>query len=89
MSRQGKVFSYTRIFIDTPVVDEFPYLVAYVLLDDGITVPARLKHFEGSPDVGTPVELEVGVTGRTAAGEEIEGYYFRPEKGGDGSWQEK
>ncbi len=89
MARRGKVLSYTRICIDVPAVDEAPYLVGYVLLDDGISVPARLKYFDVNPDVGSAVVFEVGVTGKTAAGEAITGYYFRPERGGEEACQER
>ena len=83
LSRHGKVFSYTCISIKTPAVEEAPYLVGYVLLDDGITVPARLKYFNDDLDVGSRAVLEIGVTGKTAAGKALSGYYFRPEQGGE------
>ncbi len=89
MARRGKVLSFTRILIDIPAVDESPYLVGYVLLDDGISIPARLKSFDNNLDVGSAVVFEVGVTGKTAAGEPITGYYFRPERGGEEACQER
>ncbi len=83
LSRRGKIYSYTRIFIEMPAMDEAHYLVGYVLLEDGITVPARLRYFDDNPEIGTTVVLETGITGKNAVGEGITGYYFRPEKGGE------
>jgi len=79
LNRSGIVFSCTQVFIKSKLIPEQPYIVGYVLLEDGITVPARLMGDKDKLDIGLPVSLAVGVTGKNSEGEEVIGYYFRPQ----------
>jgi len=78
LSGSGIVFSCTQVFIRSKLISEHPYTVGYVLLEDGITVPARLMGDKDKLDIGLPVSLAVGVTGKNSEGEEVIGYYFQP-----------
>lgn len=80
LSSSGIVFSCTQVFIKSKLIPEQPYTVGYVLLEDGITVPARLMGDQDKLDIGLPVTLAVGVTGKNSEGEEVIGYYFQPPK---------
>lgn len=80
LASSGIVFSYTQVFIKSKLIPEQPYTVGYVLLEDGITVPARLMGDKDKLEIGLPVSLAVGVTGKNSEGEEVIGYYFQPPK---------
>jgi len=79
LSRRGKIHSFTRIFIKSPAIAETPYAVGYVLLEDGITVPARLLCSGEDPRIGLSVVLASGSTGQGPGKEEADAYFFRPE----------
>ncbi len=79
LSRRGKIHSFTRIFIKSPAVTETPYAVGYVLLEDGITVPARLLSSGDNLKIGLPVVLAGKITGQESSKEEADAYFFRPE----------
>ncbi len=79
LSRRGRIHSFTRILIKTPAVAETPYIVGYVLLEDGITVPARLLCSEEEPSIGQPVVLAGGCDGEVTGREEADACFFRPE----------
>lgn len=78
LARRGKVYSFTQVYIKSPLITEHPYTVGYVLLDDGITIPTRFMAGGEKLAIGMTVSLEVGITGKTTDGEEIKSYYFRP-----------
>jgi uncharacterized OB-fold protein len=82
LSRRGKIYSFTRIFIKSPVVAEVPYAVGYVLLEDGITVPARLVGPGETLKIGLPVVLEAGMTGKEPGDDENSVYCFKLEETG-------
>jgi uncharacterized OB-fold protein len=79
LSRRGKIHSFTRIFIKSAAIAEIPYIVGYVLLEDGITVPARLLSSGDNLKIGLPVVLAGKITGQESSGEEADAYSFRPE----------
>ena len=78
LASSGIVFSCTQVFVKSKLISEQPYTVGYVLLEDGITVPARLIGDKGKLEIGLPVSLAIGVTGKDSEGEEVIGYYFQP-----------
>ena len=80
---KGKIYAFTQVYIKSPLITEHPYAVGYVMLDDGITVPARLIAVTEQPAIGMPVVLEAGRTGQTLEGEEVHSYFFRLLKQGE------
>lgn len=82
LSSYGAIYSYTKVCIKSPVVDEIPYLVGYVLLEDGLVAPARLRGSVDQVDIGTPVVLEIATANQAPEDGEYIGYFFRPVKEG-------
>ncbi|MEW5921351.1 MAG: OB-fold domain-containing protein [Bacillota bacterium] len=79
LSQRGTVYAFCNVFFKKNENDETPYTVGYVLLEDGITMPARICCPRESLKVGTPVVLEAGVTGLFPDGKEKPGYFFKLE----------
>jgi len=81
LSRYGSIYSFTRVFIKTPLFGEVPYAVGYVLLADGLTVPARLRCSGEFLKIGSPVVMEIETNSEKQENAGNDGYYFRPETG--------
>jgi uncharacterized OB-fold protein len=83
-SRRGTIYAFSRVFLKTPEINKVPYTVGYILLDDGISVPARICCPEEHLRIGMPVVLDVGVIKNFSDGEEMDGYFFKVEgEGGE------
>ena len=78
LSRQGKIYSVTDVFIGQPTMREYmPMSMAYVDLPEDIRVFAQLEGEIGSFRCGEEVELTTGVVRTNRDGKPIIGYKFR------------
>jgi len=79
LAQRGTVYAYCHVFFKKQDHDQAYYTTGYVLLEDGITVPARIVFKEQKPEVGLPVVLAAAVGGLSPEGQQMPGYYFLPE----------
>jgi uncharacterized protein len=84
LSGKGKIWSFTRVFeAPTGFVDQVPYYVAIIELDEGPKITAQLTDFDRDeiPYIDQPVEMvtrKLKVDGDPNTGMIIYGYKFRP-----------
>lgn len=81
LAQHGTVYAYCHVFLKKQDHDQEQacYTTGYVLLEDGITVPARIIFKEQKPEVGIPVVLAAAVGGLSPDSQQRLGYYFLPE----------
>jgi benzoylsuccinyl-CoA thiolase BbsA subunit len=78
LSRRGKVYSATDVFIGQPTMREYmPLIMAYVDLPEGVRVFAQLEGKVGSFRCGDEVELVAGPIRNNREGKPIVSYKFR------------
>jgi uncharacterized OB-fold protein len=78
LSRRGKIYSATDIFIGQPSMRQYsPLIVGYVDLPEGIRIFAQLDGEIGSFRCDDEVELTTGPVRNNATGEPIFSYKFK------------
>jgi benzoylsuccinyl-CoA thiolase BbsA subunit len=78
LSRRGKIYSATDVFIGQPTMREYmPMVMAYVDLPEGVRVFAQLEGEIGSFQCGDEVELVAGPIRNNRDGKPIISYKFK------------
>jgi benzoylsuccinyl-CoA thiolase BbsA subunit len=78
LSRKGKVYSATDVYIGQPSMREYmPLIVGYVDLPEGVRIFAQLEGEIGSFQCGDEVELVTGPVRNNPNGEPIISYKFK------------
>ncbi len=88
LPRRGTVFAFCRLFSRGDSYGKGPQTVGYILLEDGMLIPARLLFGDELLQIGTPVVLSAG-PGKPPPEktEQQSAYYFVPENKGEGRWR--
>jgi len=78
LSRKGKVYSATDVYIGQPSMREYmPLIVGYVDLPEGVRIFAQLEGEIGSFQCGDEVELVTGPVRNNPNGKPIISYKFK------------
>ena len=78
LSRKGKVYSATDVYIGQPSMREYmPLIMGYVDLPEDIRIFTQLEGEIGSFQCGDPVELVTGPVRNNSRGQPIVSYKFK------------